>query len=66
MNFLGNGATALSILIKHAGKLGGLLKGGIGLAKLTERAGKLKGLLQGGIGLAKVGSEATVLAEGAG
>lgn len=66
LNFLGNGATALSILIKHAGKLGGLLKGGIGLAKLTERAGKLKGLLQGGIGLAKVGSEATVLAEGAG
>ena len=46
LNFLGNGATALSILIKHAGKLGGLLKGGLGLAK--------------------VGSEATVLAEGAG
>ena len=46
LNFLGNGATALSILIKHAGKL--------------------KGLLQGGLGLAKVGSEATVLAEGAG
>lgn len=46
MNFLGNGSTALSILIKHAGKL--------------------KGLLQGGLGLAKVGSEATVLAEGAG
>ena len=46
LNFLGNGATALSILIKHAGKLGGLL--------------------QGGLGLAKVGSEATVLAEGAG
>lgn len=46
LNFLGNGATALSILIKHAGKLGGLLKGGLGLAKL--------------------GSEATVLAEGAG
>ncbi|VNE39638.1 tail protein, phage assocaited [Streptococcus pneumoniae] len=46
LNFLGNGATALSILIKHAGKLGELLKGGIGLAK--------------------VGSEATVLAEGAG
>ncbi|WP_247928436.1 phage tail tape measure protein [Streptococcus mitis] len=66
LNFLGNGATALSILIKHAGKLGGLLKGGLGLAKLTERAGKLKGLLQGGLGLAKVGSEATVLAEGAG
>lgn len=66
LNFLGNGATALSILIKHAGKLEGLLKGGLGLAKLTERAGKLKGLLQGGLGLAKVGSEATVLAEGAG
>ncbi|TMR65338.1 phage tail tape measure protein [Streptococcus pseudopneumoniae] len=46
LNFLGNGATALSILIKHAGKLEGLLKGGLGLAK--------------------VGSEATVLAEGAG
>ncbi|WP_449160827.1 phage tail tape measure protein [Streptococcus sp.] len=46
LNFLGNGATALSILIKHAGKLGGLLKGGLGLAK--------------------VGSEATVLAKGAG
>lgn len=46
LNFLGNGATALSILIKHAGKLGGLLKGGLGLAK--------------------AGSEATVLAEGAG
>ncbi|TMR59014.1 phage tail tape measure protein [Streptococcus pseudopneumoniae] len=46
LNFLGNGATALSILIKHAGKL--------------------EGLLQGGLGLAKVGSEATVLAEGAG
>lgn len=46
LNFLGNGATALSILIKHAGKL--------------------KGLLQGGLGLAKAGSEATVLAEGAG
>ena len=46
LNFLGNGATALSILIKHAGKL--------------------KELLQGGLGLAKVGSEATVLAEGAG
>lgn len=46
LNFLGNGATALSILIKHAGKLGGLLKGGLGLAK--------------------IGSEATVLAEGAG
>ena len=46
LNFLGNGATTLSILIKHAGKLGGLLKGGLGLAK--------------------VGSEATVLAEGAG
>lgn len=46
LNFLGNGATALSILLKHAGKLGGLLKGGLGLAK--------------------VGSEATVLAEGAG
>lgn len=66
LNFLGNGATALSILIKHAGKLEGLLKGGLGLAKLTERAGKLKGLLQGGLGLTKVGSEATVLAEGAG
>ena len=66
LNFLGNGATALSILIKHAGKLKGLLQGGLGLAKLTERAGKLKGLLQGGLGLAKVGSEATVLAEGAG
>ena len=66
LNFLGNGATALSILIKHAGKLGGLLQGGLGLAKLTERAAKLKGLLQGGLGLAKVGSEATVLAEGAG
>ena len=66
LNFLGNGATALSILIKHAGKLEGLLQGGLGLAKLTERAGKLKGLLQGGLGLAKVGSEATVLAEGAG
>lgn len=66
LNFLGNGATALSILIKHAGKLEGLLKGGLGLAKLAERAGKLKGLLQGGLGLAKVGSEATVLAEGAG
>ena len=65
LNFLGNGATALSILIKHAGKLKGLLQGGLGLAKLTERAGKLKGLLQGGLGLAKVGSEATVLAEGA-
>ena len=46
LNFLGNGATTLSILIKHAGKLGGVLKGGLGLAK--------------------VGSEATVLAEGAG
>lgn len=46
LNFLGNGATALSILIKHAGKLGGLLNGGLGLAK--------------------AGSEATVLAEGAG
>lgn len=46
LNFLGNGATALSILTKHAGKLGGLL--------------------QGGLGLAKAGSEATVLAEGAG
>ncbi|NIB75018.1 phage tail tape measure protein [Streptococcus pseudopneumoniae] len=46
LNFLGNGATALSILIKHAGKLEGLLKDGLGLAK--------------------VGSEATVLAEGAG
>ena len=66
LNFLGNGATALSILIKHAGKLKGLLQGGLGLAKLTERAAKLKGLLQGGLGLAKVGSEATVLAEGAG
>ena len=66
LNFLGNGATALSILIKHAGKLKGLLQGGLGLAKLTERATKLKGLLQGGLGLAKVGSEATVLAEGAG
>nr|DAS06836.1 MAG TPA: minor tail protein [Caudoviricetes sp.] len=66
LNFLGNGATALSILIKHAGKLKGLLQGGLGLAKLTERAGKLKGLLQGGLGLAKVGSEATVLSEGAG
>ena len=66
LNFLGNGATALSILIKHAGKLGGLLQGGLGLAKLTERAVKLKELLQGGLGLAKVGSEATVLAEGAG
>ena len=66
LNFLGNGATAFSILIKHAGKLEGLLQGGLGLAKLTERAGKLKGLLQGGLGLAKVGSEATVLAEGAG
>ena len=46
LNFLGNGAIALSILTKHAGKL--------------------KGLLKGGLGLAKVGSEATVLAEGAG
>ncbi|HGR4277996.1 TPA: phage tail tape measure protein [Streptococcus pneumoniae] len=60
LNFLGNGATALSILIKHAGKLGGLLKGGIGLAKvgseatfLAEGAGvaaSSSGLLSGAIG----------------
>ena len=60
------GGLGLAKLTERAGKLKGLLQGGLGLAKLTERAGKLKGLLQGGLGLAKVGSEATVLAEGAG
>lgn len=60
LNFLGNGATALSILIKHAGKLGGLLKGGLGLAKLGSEATALaegagvaassSGLLSGAIG----------------
>ncbi len=60
LNFLGNGATALSILIKHAGKLGGLLKGGLGLAKVgseatvlaegTGAAASSSGLLSGAIG----------------